>query len=64
MKAIYEDDIDTSTTDGTFMFNLKVSLAQREIGKTSERIKFVFQHKHEKWEITSGVKKYGYDISW
>ena len=41
-KAIDEDDIDTSTADGTFMFNLKVSLAQREIGKTSERIKFVF----------------------
>lgn len=62
MKAIDEDDIDTSTADGTFIFNLKVSLAQREIGKTSERIKFVFQSKREKGEITSGSKKYGYDI--
>lgn len=62
MKAIDEDDIDTSTADGTFIFNLKVSLAQREIGKTSERIKFVFQSKREKGEITSGTKKYGYDI--
>lgn len=62
MKAIDEDDIDTSTADGTFIFNLKVSLAQREIGKTSERIKFVFQNKREKGEVTSGVKKYGYDI--
>lgn len=62
MKAIDEDDIDTSTADGTFMFNLKVSLAQREIGKTSERIKFVFQNKRDKGEITSGTKKYGYDI--
>ena len=62
MKAIDEDDIDTSTADGTFIFNLKVSLAQREIGKTSERIKFVFQNKREKGEITSGTKKYGYDI--
>lgn len=62
MKAIDEDDIDTSTADGTFIFNLKVSLAQREIGKTSERIKFVFQNKREKGEITSGQKKYGYDI--
>lgn len=62
MKAIDEDDIDTSTADGTFIFNLKVSLAQREIGKTSERIKFVFQNKRDKGEITSGVKKYGYDI--
>lgn len=62
MKAIDEDDVDTSTADGTFIFNLKVSLAQREIGKTSERIKFVFQNKRNKGEITSGTKKYGYDI--
>lgn len=62
MKAIDEDDIDTSTADGTFIFNLKVSLAQREIGKTSERIKFVFNNKREKGEITSGTKKYGYNI--
>ena len=62
MKAIDEDDIDTSTADGTFIFNLKVSLAQREIGKTSERIKFVFENKRAKGEITSGTKKYGYDI--
>ena len=62
MKAIDEDDIDTSTADGTFIFNLKVSLAQREIGKTSERIQFVFQNKREKGEVTSGTKKYGYNI--
>lgn len=62
MKAIDEDDVDTSTADGMFIFNLKVSLAQREIGKTSERIKFVFQNKREKGEITSGTKKYGYDV--
>lgn len=62
MKAIDEDDIDTSTADGTFIFNLKVSLAQREIGKTSERIKFVFQNKRDKGEVTSGTKKYGYDV--
>lgn len=62
MKAIDEDDIDTSTADGTFIFNLKVSLAQREIGKTSERIRFVFQNKRDKGEVTSGTKKYGYDI--
>lgn len=63
MKAIDEDDIDTSTADGTFIFNLKVSLAQREIGKTSERIKFVFENKRSKGEITSGTTKYGYRIS-
>ena len=47
---------------GTFIFNLKVSLAQREIGKTSERIKFVFENKRNKGEVTSGTKKYGYNI--
>jgi len=62
MKAIDEDDIDTSTADGTFIFNLKVSLAQREIGKTSERINFIFNNKRGKGEVTSGTKKYGYDI--
>ena len=62
MKAIDEDDVDTSTADGTFIFNLKVSLAQREIEKTSERIKFVFQSKRNKGEITSGTVKYGYKI--
>ena len=62
MKAIDEDDVDTSTADGTFIFNLKVSLAQREIGKTSERIKFVFENKRQNGEVTSGTKKYGYNI--
>ena len=36
IKAIEEDDIDTSTADGMFMFNLKVSLAQRELKKLSK----------------------------
>ena len=58
MKAIDEDDVDTSSADGLFIFNLKVSLAQREIEKTSERIKFVFDNKREKGEVTSGTKKY------
>ena len=62
IKAIDEDDIDTTTADGMFMFNLKMSLAQREIGKTSERINFVFNDKRTKGEVTSGKKKYGYDI--
>ncbi len=44
-KAIDEDDIDTTTADGKFIFNLKVSLAERERQKTSERIKAVNQFK-------------------
>ena len=38
IKAINEDDIDTSTADGKFIFDLKLSLAERERNKTSERI--------------------------
>lgn len=45
IKAIDEEDVDTSTADGMFMFNLKVSLAQRELKKGSERIKTVFDYK-------------------
>jgi len=56
MKAIDEDDIDTSTADGTFMFNLKVSLAQREIEKTGERIKAVFEYKRIKKEMIGKCK--------
>lgn len=62
IKAIDEDDIDTSTADGMFIFNLKLSLAQREIEKTSERINFVFADKRAKGEITSGARKFGYNI--
>ena len=43
IKSIEEDDIDTSTADGKFNFNLRVSLAQREAEKTSERIKSIFE---------------------
>lgn len=39
IKAIDEDDIDTSTADGKFIFDLKVSLAERERKKVSEREK-------------------------
>ena len=38
MKAIDEDDIDVSTSDGRFIFNLKVNLAEHERNKDSERI--------------------------
>ena len=39
-RAIDEDDVDTSDADGKFMFDLKVSLAERERTKDSERICF------------------------
>ena len=44
-KAIDEDDIDTSTADGRFIFNLKVNLAEHERNKDSERINRVNKYK-------------------
>lgn len=61
IKAINEDDIDTSNADGKFIFNLKLSLAQREIEKTSERIKDVFAYKIKQGEVIYGKKIFGYD---
>lgn len=63
IKAIDEDDIDTSTADGMFLFNLKVSLAQRELAKGSERIKTVFEYKVTKGQPLSGSVPFGYKIS-
>lgn len=63
IKAIDEDDIDTSTADGMFMFNLKVSLAQRELAKGSERIKTVFEYKVTKGQPLSGSVPFGYKIN-
>ena len=60
IKAINEDDIDTSTADGKFIFNLKLSLAQREREKVSERINDVFEYKIKQGEIVSGKIPYGY----
>lgn len=62
IRAIDEDDVDTSTADGMFMFNLKVSLAQRELAKGSERIKTVFDYKIAHGQPISGGVTLGYMI--
>ena len=62
IKSIEEDDIDTSTADGKFNFNLRVSLAQREAEKTSERIKSIFEFKIKNGQPVSGNQPYGYKI--
>ena len=61
IKAI-DEDIDTSTADGMFDFNLKVSLAQRELAKGSERIKTVFEYKVKKGQPISGNVPVGFKI--
>lgn len=62
IKAIQEDDIDTSTPDGRFIFNLKLSLAQREREVTGMRIKNVLDYKKSKGEIITGKHPIGYKI--
>lgn len=62
MIAIEEEDINTGDADGLFMFQLKVSLAEREIKKTSERIKSVFEYKVKEGQVISGQVPRGYKI--
>lgn len=62
IKAINEDDIDTTTADGKFLFDLKLSLAERERNKTSERINDVFKYKALKGESISGKVPFGYKV--
>ena len=63
IKSIEEEDIDTSTADGKFNFNLRVSLAQREAEKTSERIKSIFEFKIKQGQPVSGNQPFGYKIA-
>ena len=62
MIAIEEEDINTTDADGLFMFQLKVSLAEREIKKTSERIRSVFEYKIKEGQVISGVTALGYKV--
>lgn len=63
-RAIDEEDIDTSNSDGKFIFNLKVNLAEHERNKDSERINRVNEYKYNTARtVCSGAKIFGYDIS-
>lgn len=57
-----DEPLDTSTADGMFDFNLRVSLAQRELEKGSERITTVFKYKVKQGQPISGNVAYGYKI--
>lgn len=63
IKAIDEEDIDTSTADGEFIFNMKVSLAQRELKKGSERITTVFSFMVKEGKPITGSMPFGYKIA-
>lgn len=61
IRAI-EEEINTQTADGMFEFNLRVSLAQRELAKGSERINTVFDYKIKQGHAISGSQPLGYKI--
>lgn len=62
IKSIEEEDIDTSTADGKFNFDLRVSLAEREARKSGERIRSIFEFKIKNGQPISGNQPFGYKI--
>lgn len=57
-----EEDYDTTTANGRLHLNIKLSIAQDESDRTSERIKFVFDSKIQRGEVISGKVPLGYRI--
>lgn len=57
-----EEDYDTTTANGRLMLNLKLSIAQDEADRTSERIKFVFKNMVREGRVISGTAPKGYKI--
>lgn len=57
-----EEDYDTTTANGRLHLNIKLSIAQDESDRTSERIKFVFDNKVKRGEIISGKIPLGYCV--
>lgn len=56
------EDFNTTTPNGLLMLNLKLSLAQHESDQTGERIKYVFEGKRERREVTNGSLPLGFKI--
>lgn len=57
-----DEDYDTATANGRLHLNIKLSIAQDEADRTSERIKFVFANKAQRGEVISGSVPIGYKI--
>ena len=62
MIGINEEHIDTTTSNGMLMFNLKLTLAQHELLRGSERIKAVFEYKVKEGQPVTGSLPMGYKI--
>jgi len=57
-----EEQYDTTTTNGRLYTNIRLSLAQDESDRTSDRIKFVFASKLERREVITGRVPPGFKI--
>ena len=60
-QAIHED-YETLTSNGRFMVNVLLSIAEAEADRTSERIKVVMEAKRQKKEALSGHVPIGYKL--
>lgn len=56
------EDFNTTTPNGLLMLNLKLSLAQHESDQTGERIRYVFEGKRARREVTNGSLPLGLKI--
>ena len=56
------EDYDTTTANGRLTLNIKLSIAQDEADRTSERIKFVFAAKKARGELVSYEVPFGYRV--
>lgn len=61
-RAVDENDVDVSTADGRFLFNLQINLAERERLKVSEREKAVNAYKVKNGFVIAGKMPFGYKI--
>ena len=57
-----EEEYDTSTTNGRLNLNIKLSVAQDEADRDSDRVKDVFRSKLERKEVLSGMVPRGFVI--
>ena len=56
------EDINTSTANGRFFIKIVILLAELELERTSERIKFVFEDKIKNGGAISGSQPLGYKV--
>jgi DNA invertase Pin-like site-specific DNA recombinase len=57
-----EEHYDTTTTNGRLYINIRLSVAQDESDRTSDRINFVFKDKVARGEVISGSVPVGFKI--